>query len=443
MLWKRSKRKLTCLPGMLLLIPLLTSAQQRWPEMPEITAKIRKERSVFVPMRDGVRLSTDLYFPEGVDGKLPVIQVRTPYNKDGAYPYGGMIPLLVQQGYIVAIQDVRGRFESEGKYRVRYSDREDGYDMVEWLIWQPWSNGKVATFGCSYLGATQVTLASQKHPNHVAMLAMASAGGYNDKGRPWVSFDGGVFELTQTAGWFLASGSKIFHGPPAWIDREEWFQSEQARMFSTGYDSPRSLNDSAQLLEIYKQLPIIDIVKNAGLRYSDYEDYASNTPDADYFDDGDWVRPDDTFDVPALYIDSWYDFGPAEALKMFSQMRENAASKKARDNQFIIMTPSTHCAWAGATENTIIGERDLGDARKEFIEIYLKWYERWLKGAENGITDMPRVQYYVMGKNEWRSAENWPVDGTSYQKFYLSSGGRANSRYGDGRRRFGRRHGAA
>ncbi len=417
---------------LLLLVPDPAWSQQRWPDMPEITMEIRKERSIFVPMRDGVRLSTDLYFPQGVEGELPVILVRTPYNKEFTYPYGGMIPLLVQQGYVVAIQDARGRFESEGRYRARYSDRKDGYDTVEWLIEQPWSDGQVATFGCSYLGEMQITLAAEKHPNHVAMMPHAPAAAYNDHGRPWTSFDGGVLELAQTAGWFLSSGSKVFHGPPAWVDREEWFQSEQARMFSTGYESPRSLSDSAKLLEIYSTLPVVDIVSKTGVHYSDYEDFVSSTPESDYFDEGDWIRTDDTFDVPALYIDSWYDFGAAESLKMFNQMRTHGESKRARDNQFIILTPSTHCAWAGATENTIIGERDLGDARKEFVELYLQWYEHWLKGVDNGVTDMPRVQYYVMGLNEWRSAESWPVEGTTYRNYYLNGFGRANSRYGDG-----------
>lgn len=100
-------------------------------------------------MRDGVRLSTDLYFPKGVEGELPVIMMRSPYGKDGAYPYGGITPLFVQQGYVVVVQDARGRFESEGKYRAKYSDRKDGYDTIEWLIKQPWSDGKVATYGCS------------------------------------------------------------------------------------------------------------------------------------------------------------------------------------------------------------------------------------------------------------------------------------------------------
>lgn len=428
----RHKSVITTFAVMALFVSLIATAQQRWPDMPEITTEIRKEKSIFVPMRDGVRLSTDLYFPEGVDGKLPVILVRTPYGKDGSYPYGGMIPLLVQQGYIVAIQDARGRFESEGEYRVRHWDRKDGYDMVDWLVDQPWANGKVATFGCSYLGETQITLGAEKHPNHVAMMPMASGAAYNNIGRPFTSFDGGVLELAQTAGWFINSGTKVFHGPPAWMDREEWFQSEQSGMFTTGQGTTRARYDAQEMLDIYSTLPIVDVVRKLGMKYTDYEDYVTNTPESEYFDEGDWVRADDTFDAPALYIDSWYDFGPAESLKMFNQMRANAPSKKARDNQYIIMTPSTHCAWAGATENTIIGERDLGDARKEFVDIYLKWYEHWLKGVDNGITDMPRVQYYLMGRNEWRSAENWPIEGTNYQKFYLGSDGNANSRHGDG-----------
>jgi hypothetical protein len=304
--------------------------------------------------------------------------------------------------------------------------------MVDWLVDQPWANGKVATFGCSYLGETQITLGAEKHPNHVAMMPMASGAAYNNIGRPFTSFDGGVLELAQTAGWFINSGTKVFHGPPAWMDREEWFQSEQSGMFTTGQGTTRARYDAQEMLDIYSTLPIVDVVSNLGMKYTDYEGYVTNTPESEYFDEGDWVRADDTFDTPALYIDSWYDFGPAESLKMFNQMRANAPSKKARDNQYIIMTPSTHCAWAGATENTIIGERDLGDARKEFVDIYLKWYEHWLKGVDNGITDMPRVQYYLMGRNEWRSAENWPIEGTNYQKFYLGSDGNANSRHGDG-----------
>ncbi len=420
--------------GAMLIIPLIALAYEPWPGIPEITVEIRKEKSVFVPMRDGVRLSTDLYFPEGAEGKLPVILMRSPYGKDGAYPYGGIIPLFVQQGYVVAVQDARGRFESEGKYRAKYSDRKDGYDTIEWLIKQPWSDGKVATYGCSYLGEVQIALAGARHPNHVAMIPQASTAAFNNNtGRQFGSINGGALELMETVGWFIDNGTTVFHGPPAGIDRQEWFQSKQSSFFRTGPTSPRDGLRPKEIMTMYEMLPVVDIVRKNGMPYTDYENYVTNTPESDYFDElDDMVRPDDTFDTPALYMDSWYDYGPRNTLKMFNQMRANAPSKKARDNQFVIVAPSTHCGWIYATENTVIGERDLGDARKDFVDIYLKWYEYWLKGVDNGITDMPRIQYYLMGKNEWRSAESWPVEGTVYQNFYLNSGGRANSRFGDG-----------
>ena len=389
---------------------------------------VREDESVMVPMQDGVQLSTDLYFPDGVEELLPTILVRTPYNKNGTYPYGGMLAKFVSKGYAVAVQDARGRFESEGRYTARYSDRNDGHDTVTWLSEQPWSDQKVATFGCSYLGETQLTLAATRHPNHVAAIPMAPSAAYYAPGRPWSSFNGGAFELAQTAGWFLGSGSKVFYGPPPWVDRQEWFKSDAAKLFRTGPE-----RDRGDYLSLYWTLPVVDIVKKSGLANTDYDDYASNAPEAPYFQEMDFIRADDRFDVPALYIDSWYDCCVAETLQVFNQMRAKAVSANARDNQYVIIAPSTHCAWTRASEQTIVGERDLGDARRGYVDLYLDWYDYWLKGKQNGATDMPRVQYYLMGKNEWRSSDVWPLAGTEYRKFYLHSGGRANSRYGDGK----------
>ena len=353
-----------------------------------------------VPMRDGVRLSTDLYFPADATGPYSTVLMRTPYGKDREPPYGGAITLLVEAGYAVAFQDTRGRSASEGEYTVRFSDREDGFDAVDWLVDQTWSDGQVATYGCSYLGETQITLAAERHPNHVAAIPMAPSAAYDPGGRPWTSFDGGAFELAQTAGWFM-SGS------------------------------------ASDRLELYRSLPVVDIVRKSGVVGSDYEDFASNTPVSDYFRTLDFIRPDDRFDVPALYVDSWYDFGVAETLKLFNQQRERAVSARARDNQYVIIAPSTHCAWTRprnprAGSNQTAGARDVGDWRIDFEDLYLRWYRFWLDGQDGRISDMPRVQYYVMGANEWRSADAWPVPGTTYESFYLHSGGAANSLSGDG-----------
>ena len=400
---------------------------------PQDGYKIRRDRSNMVPMRDGVGLSTDIYFPEGAEGPHGTILIRTPYNKEGSAS-GNTIPMFIDEGYVVAVQDIRGRYESEGRYRLRYSDREDGYDTVDWLIKQPWSNQKVATFGCSYLGETQLALAASKHPNHVAAMPQAPSSAYYSPGRPWAAYDGGVFELAQTAGWFMGSGSTVFLNPPDWVDREEWFKGEMARKFENYADPQRGLEGGSRRNRVgaFDALPVIDLVKNTGMTHTDYEEYLTNPPESDYFYDNDFIRSDDTFDVPALYLDSWYDFGVDETLTMFNQMRDNAVTKHARENQFVIVAPSTHCSWARATENTIIGERELGDARKDFLNIYLRWMAHWLDGEDNGITEMPRVQYYLMGANEWRESEVWPPQGTNNEKIYLHSGGRANSRFGDG-----------
>ena len=381
-----------------LLALLLGGAPDAFAQQPEARALpegVRREQGVMMPMRDGVRLSTDLYFPTDAAAPFSTIMIRTPYGKTREYPYGGVVPLLVQAGYVVAYQDTRGRAESEGEYTVRFSDREDGYDAVTWLSEQPWSNQRVATFGCSYRGETQIVLAAERHPNHIAAIPGAPSAAYDIGGRPWTSFDGGAFELAQTAGWFMPG-------------------------------------DTQNRLELYRTLPTRDIVEKSGASGTDYEDYVSNTPDSEYFRSLDFVRASDRFDIPALYIDSWYDFGVAETLQLFNQMRENAVSQEARDNQYVILTPSTHCAWSRARVPTRAGARDVGDWQLDFNDIYVRWYQHWLDGARNGITDMPRVQYYLMGANEWRSSETWPVEGTTFEKFYLHSGGDANSLSGDG-----------
>jgi len=136
--------------------------------------------------------------------------------------------------------------------------------------------------------------------------------------------------------------------------------------------------------------------------------------------------------MPMLFMDSWYDYGTAETLAMFNQFQKKGLSKRTRNNQFIIIGPSTHCGYPYATEQTMVGERDLGDARLDFFGIQLDWYDYWLKGIDNGVTEMPKIQYYLMGKNEWRSADQWPLAKTTYTKLYLDSGGEANSRLGDG-----------
>ena len=218
----------------------------------------------------------------------------------------------------------------------------------------------VARRGATVAGCT-------RHPNHVTAVPQSAASGYNVRGRPWASFDGGVFELAQTAGWF--SG-----GAP--VD------------FAT--------------------LPSIDVLRAAGLPPGEYEQFIASNPAGDYFRQLEWIRHDDTLDIPMLFFDSWYDYGPAETLALFNAVRADAPRAVARDDQFVVIAPVTHCGYRNLTEQTVVGARELGDARLDIMDMRLRWYDYWLKGIDNGITNMPKVQYYVMGRNVWQNADRWP-----------------------------------
>ena len=391
---------------------------------------IRVEKSIMVEMRDGINLSMDLYMPEGATGRLPTILLRTAYNKNSRSGRSNDYQMsLVRRGYVLAVMDMRGRFESEGRYKPGVGGREDAYDTVDWIVEQSWSNKKVGTAGCSYLGDTQVVLATTHHPNHLAAVPMASATGYLGYGRPWQAFDGGTFELAQTAGWFSGSGSEVVYGPPPWVDRQEWFRSDAAKLFSQVQSRPQ-----IEYFSFVWTLPIVDILKKSGSAPTDYENFVSNNPNGEYFQKLHWMKESDRFNTPMLFVDSWYDYGVAETLDMWNIAQKNSESKKSRDNQYVIIAPTTHCVYAASdgTENWTVRERDMGTAGLDFIDIQDRWYDHWLMDVDNGITDMPKVQYFLMGKNEWRNSDAWPLADTNYKKFYLHSRGNANSRYGDG-----------
>lgn len=388
--------------------------------------------SVMITMRDGVELSTDLYFPHGAGDRLPVILMRTGYNKnlyrgsEGSAPY-----VLAGQGYVVAVQDVRGTYESYGEYIAYGRATEDGYDTVDWLAKQPWSTGKIGTYGCSYLGDMQMLNARGRNPHLKAMIPQhsgATVGSVGGRYRWMAMLNGGAFELFWFS-WFRDSNSKVYYKPPSGTDASEWFVSEYADLFRTAPILPE-----VDYWKIFWSLPVIDMVKLSKGPPTDWEEYCrrSENPADPWFEQFN-LTENDRFDAPALFIHSWYDYGARDTFDEFNLLRRNSESAVARDNQFIIISPSLHCGSESMTERTIIGERDLGDPRRDFWRIYLEWFDHWLRGADNGITEMPKVQYYLMGKNEWRSAEAWPLPGTAFTKYYLHSDGKANSRFGTGK----------
>ncbi len=390
----------------LLLAPTIARAQGDGAiPRPRPKYQVQIERSVMVPMRDGVRLSTDIYRPLGITGRLPVVLIRTPYDK---HPYRNTNPdsseaaFFASQGFAVVTQDTRGRFESSGEFTISYPDVTDGYDAIDWAARQPWSNGKVGGYGCSYVGDTQVMAAKARHPAYVAMIPQSASSSFPYRG--FLHSAGGASDLSISLSWFSTEGSKRRDSmPPFDMRTGVW------------------------------QLPLISILQRAGMPPTDWENVLTHGPDDPWWVKLGYFTDADRFDTPALQIDSWFDTGIAVSLHQMNFLRRHAVSRRGRDNQFFIVSPTLHCRSEEATAHTVVGERDLGDPRRDYWTVYLRWFDHWLRGTENGVTRMPHLQYYLMGKNQWRSASAWPIPGTRFTRYYLHSGGRANSRTGDGR----------
>jgi hypothetical protein len=273
--------------------------------------------------------------------------------------------------------------------------------MLDWMAAQPWSTGKIGTYGCSYLGEDQIELSKVRNPHHTAMIPQAAGGAY----RFADLLEGGALGLSQAAPWFLKWGSKVDPAPEA---------------------------PKVDLSKMFLTLPLIQMLKQAGAPHTDFEDFASHTPGDPWWDRFGYVDKRHHFNTPALQVCSWYDSVVNEAFLLAKLMRENGESPRARDNQFVVIAPTTHCAFDSATDHTVVGKRELGDAQFDYYDLYLRWYDRWLKGNDNALNSVPKVQIYVMGRNQWRSENEWPLARTQFMKHYLHSGGHANGRDGDG-----------
>ncbi|MDX2058339.1 MAG: CocE/NonD family hydrolase [Gemmatimonadales bacterium] len=381
-------------------------------------------------MRDGTRLAIDLYRPTGSE-RVPVILMRTPYNKNVFRRAGSVAWRFAANGFAVAVQDVRGMHESEGEFIPQNGDVTDGYDTVEWIASQPWSNGKVGTYGCSYLGDVQILMATARPP-HLAAMIPQSAGSSVGRGGGRYSYfgitHGGAIDLGASFGWFWSAGSKGSNQLPPGMTREDWIQARiDGRLPAVG-----ARKVGVEPRDWWGRLPLMTLVEASGGPPNDFRSLVSRPLSDPWWDQFGYLTGAERFDVPALHINGWYDFGVAETLYQFNLLRQNSVSSSGRDHQFAVISPTVHCAAEQASARTIVGARDVGDARRGHEELYLRWFDRWLKGVDNGIDREPPLHIYVMGKNQWRAEREWPLARTEWRKYYLHSRGRANSRWGDG-----------
>jgi len=345
-------------------------------------------------MRDGVSLSADVFRPDA-PGRFPVVLVRTPYdNASPGYAQQGLS--WASRGYVYVVQDVRGRGESEGEFYPLVHEAEDGYDTQTWCGTAAWSNGKVGTTGGSYLGWTQVYPAGLRNPHLAAMISI-------------------VTPPDPTRNFPIQHGA---YGPTtvSWL----------------AYISGKTLQDTSHidLMEVYRSLPLRDMDEGFGRRIRAWRDWFDHPTLDDYWKEQSYQDKLLDATVPILHVSGWYDDVLVGTTENYVNLTTRAAAAEAREKQWLLIGPWGH----RVNTSRRLGDVDFGpEALIDFDAVQLRWFDRWLKGEDNGVESDPRVRVFVMGENRWRSESEWPIGRTRYVEYFLHSGGRANSLFGDGR----------
>lgn len=372
------------------------------------------DKNIQVPMRDGVNLATDVYRP-AEPGRYPTLLNRLPYDKE--------LPLVnfsfdtmraVQAGYVVVVQDVRGRYRSEGEFTAFVSEADDGADAIAWAADQPWSSGSVGMVGGSYFGATQWLAASAAPPALRAIAPFVTTDQYYES---W-AYQGGAFQLGFNLHWALSSLGL----------------GELLRRVTAG---SAKIEDVAELIvavdhndALYPRLPLTDVPELASSAPY-YQDWLAHPSYDDYWKA---IAPRERWSqitTPALNMGGWYDLFLKGTLANYTGMKQHGGSEQARSLQRLVIGPWAHGPLDGWFPQRNFGIAG-GVAGHDITGIQLRWFDELLKGEPQGLESDKPVQLFVMGVDRWRSEDDWPLPDTDYQDWFLGSTGRANSAAGDG-----------
>lgn len=365
----------------------------RWSEMyPDEPYRVSEPKTYMAPMRDGVRLATDVYLPRK-EGRVPTVLVRTPYGKSGGIE---SYYRFVQRGYALVVQDVRGREDSEGEWLPMYYEVEDGDDTLNWIAGEPWSDGNVSMTGGSYLGYVQWAAAASGNPHLKAMLSSVCAGSsFVDMPRR-----GGCFNSGMLAWAFAVSGQRMASEKMVRSDWDEVLEIrplEEIAEKALGYDVP---------------------FLRKWISHMDYDEMWRR---------GNWKERFGTRRVPALIMSGWFDdngMGTTEALDLYQDY----------DEKKVILGPWMHSSNADYDiHGFALGDNAL---RYDLDLLNFAWIEHYLKGVDNGIEETSKVEYYTMGSNEWKTAKNWPVPETEEVSLYLDGDREDDSLVNKGRLSF-------
>jgi putative CocE/NonD family hydrolase len=359
---------------------------------------VNVQTNVRVKTRDGVSLVADIYRPK-IEGRLPVLLTRTPYNRKD--PETGMY--LASRGYVVILQDTRGRFDSEGEFYPFRNEADDGYDTIEWAASLPYADGRVGMFGGSYVGATQMLAASSNPPHLVGIFPYVTAMEY---------YEGWTYEGGALMQWFASSWTSGL--------TEDTVRRKTA-----------ALNRSSQWVE---QLPADDYrlfnAPTATEVAPYFRDWVEHETDDDYWRK---IRVSDFYNkmnVKALHAGGWHDIFSGGSIRNFMRLQKEAPTREARDGQRLLMGPWAHAATSpeGKIGDVTFGSQAVLDMNATIV----KWYDFAIKGQQNEFATAAPVKIFVMGDNVWRAEKEFPLARTSYTKYYLHASKGAQSVSGDG-----------
>jgi len=372
------------------------------------------EPNVAIAMRDGVTLVADIWRP--LEGTAPTLLLRLPYSKRMPFIYGGpgtsvpSLMALVNAGYAVVFQDARGTYGSEGEFEPKINEIADGQDTAAWITRQGWSDGTIGMYGASYSGMTQWALAIKETPGLKAIApTMAATDWYSEL---WYS-RGGALSLSLDTLW-----NAMMYASEEQRDLASGKTTDPAALMRLGGSllNPLSLNDATPVAD----LPVI----GKGRWFDDWLAH----PDFDgYWAAQDWSPLVSSVEVPVLATGGWYDLKINGTVSDFVRVRTQGASETAREDSRLIIGPWEHVSTTGQFADRHFGILGAGD----FTEAHINFFDQTVRGRTPD-SPAPRVRIFVMGIDQWRDEQDWPLPDTSYTDYHLHSGGSANTRHGDG-----------
>jgi uncharacterized protein len=385
--------------------------------MVETYSSIYIENSVPMTMRDGVSLRADIYRPHDTE-RHPAILMRGPYSRAHTLEFSFLNLIdTITAGYALIVQNIRGTYDSEGVMGLgdvsMAMEGKDGYDSVEWIANQNWCDGNVGTAGGSFLGQLQWITARENPPHLKAMAPWISGTGCSEPSR-----QNGIVNLGVALNWILGTALEIVD----WQKKTGRDVSKAFEVLSRGSVVPE---------EVYNYLPLKDVPH---FNFEGIKEVWANRVFNNDREKPEFVEktrtPYEKVKVPCFHVSGWYDFYPSGTFGHFLSMKEKGGSVLARQSQHVIMGPWLH---EGPATGKSVGDMsfgELGGVQGSQLSRYcLDFFDKYLRGIE---VELPRVRYFVMGRNIWRNAETWPLPQTQWRRYYLHSQGSANSAAGNG-----------